>query len=117
MTVYYYLSHLANITIKLQCRAQDILQAHEMVNDVQAMYDEGRRTVDAGFSMVYSQCIRLATEVGTTVSMPRIAGRQRHCSNPPSETPEDYFKKTVAIPILNRVKSSLETQFSAAALV
>ena len=88
-----------------------------MVNDVQAMYDEERRTVDTGFSKVYSQCIRLATEVGTTESMPRIAGRQRHRSNPASETPEDYFKKTVAIPLLDHVKSSLETQFSAAALV
>ena len=113
----YYLSHLAGITINLQRRAQDILEAHEMVNDVQAMNDKERRTVDTGFSKVYSQCIRLATEVGTTESMPRIAGRRRHRSNPPSETPEDYFKKTVAIPLLDHVKSSLETQFSAAALV
>ena len=49
--------------------------------------------------------------------MPRIVRRQQHCSNPEVSSPKDYYKKTVAIPFLDHVLSTLDSQFSEAAKV
>ena len=38
MTVYHYLSHLAGVTDKLQRRALDSLEAHEMVGELVTCY-------------------------------------------------------------------------------
>ena len=48
--------------------------------------------------------------------MPRITGRQQHRSNPLSASPLDY-KRTVAIPFLNFIVSSLEERFCRSAAV
>ena len=76
MAVYQYLSHLSGITVKLQKTSLDIIKAHELVNEVNAVYKEERRDVDAGFSKIFQQSIRLAERVGAEVSMPRIARLQ-----------------------------------------
>ena len=73
--------------------------------------------MEVGFSSVFAQCVRLGQWVGTTESISRITGRQCHHSNPPSKSPEEYFRKAIAIPLLDHVQSTLESQFSAADLV
>ena len=59
----------------------------------------------------------MAEKVGTQVSMPRIARWQQHRSNPQVSSPKDYYKKTVAIPFLDHVLSTLNSQFSETAKV
>ena len=117
MAVYQYLSHLSGITVKLKKTSLDIIKAHELVNEVNAVYKEERRDVDSGFSKIFQQSIRLAERVGAEVSMPRIARLQQHRSNPEASSPEDYFRKSVAIPLLDHILSTLEAQFSKAAAV
>ena len=97
MIVYQYLSHLSGITVKLQKATLDIVAAHEMVAEVTATYKEERSDVDKGFEKIYQQSVRMAERVGADVSMPRIAHRQQHRSNPQACTPKDYYKKTIAI--------------------
>ena len=117
LTVYQYLSHLAGITVKLQRQASDIIQAHQQVQSIITTYKDERRNVDRGFGHIFTHSERMAEAVGATVCMPRIAGRQIHRSNPQSSTPFDYFKRTIAIPFLNHIISSLEAQFSNTAVV
>ena len=59
----------------------------------------------------------MAERVGGDISMPRIAHRQQHRSNPEASTTKDYYQKTVAIPLLDHILSTLEIQFSEAARV
>ena len=73
--------------------------------------------MDAGFSKIFQQSIHLAERVGAEVSMPRIARLQQHRSNPEASSPEDYFRKSVAIPLLDHILSTLEAPFSKAAAV
>ena len=73
--------------------------------------------MDAGFSKIFQQSIHLAERVGAEVSMPRIARLQQHRSNPEASSPEDYFRKSVAIPFLDHILPTLEAQFSKAAAV
>ena len=52
LTVYQYLSHLAGITMKLQRKALDIIEAHKMISEVTTTYKETRNSIDASFSHV-----------------------------------------------------------------
>ena len=87
------------------------------MNEVNAVYKEERRDVDAGFSKIFQQSNRLAERVGAEVSMPRIARLQQHRANPQASSPEDYFRKSVALSLLDHILSTLEAQFSKAAAV
>ena len=117
LTVYQYLSHLTGVTVKLQREACDIMEAHQLIASVTTTYKEERKNVDRGFYAIYAQSERMANAVGTSVGMPRIAGRQQHRTNPESTTPFDYFKRSLAIPFLDHIMSSLESQFSESAVI
>lgn len=114
---YQYLSLLARITVKLQKRSLDIIDAHELIAEVTATYEGERNDVDISFRHIYQQSVRMAESVSTTPEMPRITGRQQHHSNPSSFSVEDYFKKTVAIPLLDHIITSMRDRFSTAAIV
>ena len=112
LTVYQYLSHLSGITVKLQKKASDIVEAHSMVAEVIDTYKMERVNVEAGFSQIYNHSVVLATKVGTEASMPRIASRQQHRSNIQSVSPKEYYRLNIAIPFLDHVVMHLEEQFT-----
>ena len=88
-----------------------------MVREIVMCYKEDRRDVEVGFSTIFGQCVHLGQQVGTAESMPLITGQQCHCSNPPSKSSEEYFRKVITIPLLDHVQSTLGSQFSVAAVV
>ena len=53
----------------------------------------------------------MAEKVGVEPSMPRVVKRQKNKSNNPAETPEEHFKRNVAIPFLDHIISNLDTKF------
>ncbi|KAL5491472.1 hypothetical protein EMCRGX_G016767 [Ephydatia muelleri] len=83
-------------TVKLQKRSLDIMDVHELIAE---------------------QYVQIAESVSTTPEMPRVTGRQQHCSNPSSFSVEDYFKKTVATPLLDHIITSMKDRFTAAVIV
>ncbi|KAL5486985.1 hypothetical protein EMCRGX_G019535 [Ephydatia muelleri] len=95
-----YPPHIGGNTVKLQKRSLDIMDAHELSvqRPLQHMKVRGR--------------------MWTSISkMPRVTGRQQHRSNPSSFSVEDYFKKTVAIPLFDHIVTSMKDRFFAAAIV
>ena len=117
LIVYQYLFHLTGITVKLQRKVLDIMEAHKLITEVTTAYKEERENIDDGFSSIHTQSVRMADTVGSTVSMPIITGRQQHHSNPESASPCDYFKGRIDIPFLEHIISSLESKFFASAIV
>ena len=111
------MSHLAGITVKLQNRSLDIMQVHQIVIETIDTYRDERQVVNRGFGNIFEASVKLGDEVGASVSMPRIAIRQQHRSNPDYSSPRDYFRNTIAVPLLDHILSSLESQFSHALIV
>ena len=63
--------------------------------------------------VIYDHSRRMAEEVGSSVSVPRImAARPQHRSNMSSDSPLDYDIKNVAIPFLDHISTHLAEQFS-----
>ena len=112
MTLYWYLSHLAGITVKLQKRALDIIG---MICEISQLYKREREDVDNGFCQIYAQNARMAEKVDTIPDMPRITARQQHCSNASSSSPEEYFKRNITIPFLDHVICCIDQKFSQSA--
>lgn len=111
LTAYQYLSHLAGITVKLQKRALDIVEAYEEILEITNTYKDERRNVECGFAKIFEHSKRVAEKVGSTIEMPRIASRQQHRSNAAADTPCEYFQRNVAIPLLDHIISFLDQQF------
>ena len=58
--MYFYLSHLAGVTVKLQGKAVDIITAQQMVCNIQDMYASERTDIDGGFHRIFEQAVRMA---------------------------------------------------------
>ena len=56
----------------------------------------------------YSEASHMVTKVGTTPSMPRLAGRQTLRNNVPSSDPEEYYRGTVTVPFLAHLLKGIE---------
>ncbi|XP_035668943.1 52 kDa repressor of the inhibitor of the protein kinase-like [Branchiostoma floridae] len=117
LVVYQYLSHLAGITVKLQGRAVDIVEAHEMVTEIQEIYKKEREEVEKGFGHIFEQSQRMAEKVGSAPEMPRIAVRQQHRANAMAASPREYYQRNVVIPFLDHITTSLSDRFAASAKI
>ena len=117
VTVYEYFSHMSGITVKLQRKTLDILEAFQMINEIISFYKSERTAVSTSFKRIFQESVRLASQVETEVKVPRIANRQQHRSNPEFSSPDDYYEKTVAIPLLDHIVTSLEDRFSSGAQI
>ena len=53
----------------------------------------------------------LCATVNTEPSLPRLCGRQRHRPNVPAQSPSEYFRRTISIPVLDNLLSEMETRF------
>ena len=53
----------------------------------------------------------LLSEVGMEPSVPRRCGRQIHRSNVPADTPSEYYRRTISIPVLDHLLSELGAWF------
>ena len=53
----------------------------------------------------------MCNEVGTTPSIPRIHGRQHHRASIPASNPSEYFRRTIAVPMLDHLRSELDKRF------
>ena len=110
--IYRTLAHLEGITVKLQGRAKDILDAHILVEQVKVTYNSMREEVDEKFRRVFQHAERMAQAVGEEPSMPCIASRTVYKSNAPADMAEEYFKRNMAIKFLDHLISELDVQFS-----
>ena len=111
MTMYQYLSHLVGITVKLQKKALDIVEAHEMISEISKVYQDEQKMVDSSFAPIYTQSVRMAEKVGTVPGMPSITSRQQHRCNAEASSPREYFKRNVAIPVLDTSSCVLISSF------
>ena len=110
--MYQYLAHLAGVTVKLLRASIDIVEAHEMIQEVASFYRKERQNCDVSVSHIYVQSESMSGKVGTYAEMPRISLRQQRRSNAEAQTPREYFKRNVTIPLLDHVITSTTEQFS-----
>ena len=60
----------------------------------------------------FDLAVTTAAIVGVVPSIPRRTNQQQHRDNVPAQTPSDYYKRAVAIPLLDHLQSEMKTYFN-----
>ena len=113
VSIYRLLYPLAMITRCLQGKAVDLIKAFRDIEAIKQDYKVLRAGVNDEFQRIYEQAERLRRQVGAEPCMPRTAQRQSYRDNTPADTIQEYYRRTLAIPLLDCITSELDTRFSA----
>ena len=71
-----------------------------------------REQADIKFSSLLYEIEDVARELGTEIKIPRLARRQMHRENHEANNKEEYFRRSVYIPLLEHVIVDLNNRFS-----
>lgn len=105
------LDEAKSLSAKLQKRDQDVYEALRMVNSVIENISKIRSNIDAIFPSWYDEVLKLADTIGVIESLPRKTSLQRNRSNTPSSSPQEHYKRVVAIPLLDSLITQLKERF------
>ena len=75
-----------------------------VVNDLGAV----RSNIDSEFDTIYNEAMVMAERMNVTPSTPRLAPRQMHRDNIEAANPKEYYKRVIAIPILDTLISKMK---------
>ena len=104
------MSVIRPISVKLQHRSYDIVKAYNKVKCViEALWK--LRSSDAMLHSWYSQAKDLADSIGVVSEVPRTAGHQQHRDNVEHNSVEEYFRRTVILPLLDHLIIQMEERF------
>ena len=106
------LDEVKTLASKLQKRDQDIFEAYMMADEVIGNIKSVRKNIDSDFQVWYKQILDLAEKLGIVEASPRKTSIQRNCSNIPSCSPIDHYKKSVAIRLLDSLIIIMQDRFS-----
>ena len=106
------LKYLLALTRSLQAEAKDIIQAVSEINHIKAALRDVRDKIDAHHGEWFSTVEQMCANVGIQPSLPRVCGRQQHRSNVPAQTPSEYYRRSISIPVLDHLLSELESRFN-----
>lgn len=99
----------------LQSVALDVVKASEHVKRILLLIKNHRENPEKVTDEIIKEATAVAEKVGLEediTSMPRITGKQRHRSNHPAESPSEYWKRSLVIPYLDSIITSLEVRFA-----
>lgn len=86
-------------------------KALTMVNSVTENLCKIRRDIDAFFPSWYDEILKLADTIGATESVPRKTNLQKNRSNTPSSSPQEHYKRVIALPLLDSLITQLKERF------
>ncbi|CAI6351591.1 unnamed protein product [Macrosiphum euphorbiae] len=90
-----------------------VVSLHERVDDVRTILIEKRSNSDESFKNIFSDCEKAMLEGDIkSIILPRTAGRQTCRDNTPADSPEQYYKRTIFLPLLDHFILQLEDRFS-----
>jgi len=82
-----------------------------MIENLQSCFREKRDESENGFLTLYKEAVETMGKLNVEPKMPRITGRQTNRANTPSGSIEEYFRRTIYIPMLDRMLMDLQTRF------
>ena len=96
----------------LQSVQLDMLKIQGHIHEMVTIMSKHREECDGFFRDIFCKAKELANDLGIEIHMPRLASRQIHRSNPPSDSVEEYYRRSVYVPYLDSIISSLQLRFS-----
>ena len=73
--------HLAGITVKLQSKKLDIVDAYNGISSIVTFYQSLKQNIDNNFFYFFEHAKRMATAINVEMSKPRSCSRKRNRPN------------------------------------
>ena len=101
------------LVTKLQKRNQDVYQAYCMIDKVLRVLRDIQLNIDTEFKVWLTFAVDMAKSVGVEPSLPRTARCwSRYRNNVPGEDSETYYRRSIAIPVMNDLITNFRDQMS-----
>ena len=110
--VRYVMSHTLPLTYKLQQKQLDVVKVYQAVDTVIKSLQECRNNINDKNPKWYDKAVQFEAEYDTLPSIKRITGQQTLRANYKTDTPMEYYKLSLTVPLLDRVISEMKTCFS-----
>jgi len=98
------------LSIALQKVNIDLSYCYERVTDVCQIFKEIRENSDDEFKQIFSNSEESMLE--GIIEVPRTVGRQTARNNIPSDSPEQYYKRSIFLPFLDHYICQLQDRFT-----
>ena len=71
-----------------------------------------RENVDQESDVIFKQAVRMADQLNVEPNIPRVAKKQIYRDNVPANSPEEYYKRALVIPIVDTFISEMTYRFN-----
>lgn len=100
-----------SVTTLLQGESIDIVAGFDLITSLIDVFVNTRNNIDHLFEEWYSHALEIARKVGIEESKPRLCSRQKNRENYETESTADYYRVSLAIPLVELVESELKRRF------
>jgi len=108
-----YSAILEPVVNTLQLKSLDIVKANQHIQTILKMLRDHRKNAENVTADVLKEAGDIAMHFNIDITTSCIAGRQKNKSNPPAKNPFKFWRRSIIIPYLDSIISSLELRFSA----
>ena len=101
-------------TYSLQKKSIDVLNAYIMMDDVIKVLQNQRENMDNIWEKKLWPTIEEACRnIDLDINIPRRCGRMVHWNNVPGDNPSEFYRRAVAIPLLDGILEAMKRRFGA----
>lgn len=95
----------------LQSYDRDIVEASDIIDGIILTLSGKRSNCESDFSQLFEQSKTLMNKLDIDLKLPRIAKRQTQRSNTSAQSPEEYYRRVLYIPLLESISENLQSRF------
>ncbi|XP_025192154.1 52 kDa repressor of the inhibitor of the protein kinase-like [Melanaphis sacchari] len=95
----------------LQTVNSDLTAACDHVQNIIDALSNLRENSDSNFKLIYDKCNQILIDVGSEVTIPRCVKKQTNRDNTPSQSPEEYYRRTIFNSFLDHTIVHLSDRF------
>ncbi|KAL9965853.1 hypothetical protein ACROYT_G029707 [Oculina patagonica] len=99
------------LSFKLQKREIDVYQAYNHIGDFKRDLQNIRGDIEKHCTDWYNMATTTVRKTDIEPSMPRVVGQQQHRSNVEAESPKEYYKRALTIPLQDHLISEMDSYF------
>ena len=96
----------------MQAVQLDLLQVQKHIQEMLIILRDTCARCEEEFIKLYNETELLADSVGTVILAPRQTARQMNRANLPNNSTEEFYRRSVYIPYLDSIISSLDVRFA-----
>nr|CAI5835109.1 unnamed protein product [Callosobruchus analis] len=111
-TIAKYSAVIEPVVNALQAKSIDIISVGKHIKNIKDILRNDREFPDRISNEILQKARAVAMDLNIEISVPRLAHKQTHRSNPPSDNDNEYWRRSLIIPYIDSLISSLNIRFS-----